>query len=101
MKSIALAALVILFFLLSCNTGTKSNNTAASSKPPRFREPVLLELFTSEGCSNCPPADAQLALLETNPPVQGADVITLGFHVDYFDERGWKDQNGSPSSTHR
>lgn len=60
------------------------------------RRPVVVELFTSQGCSSCPPADAFLGELAARP-----DVLALGMHVDYWDYIGWKDPFAQRAYTER
>src|SRR3989442_5305143 len=56
----------------------------------------LVELYTSEGCNSCPPADRWLSALKSRP-----DVVGLAFHVDYWDRLGWKDRFASAEFTRR
>jgi hypothetical protein len=71
----------------------------SESGPPR--KAVVVELFTSEGCSSCPPADALLGRLRQDLSAKNIQVIPLGFHVDYWNSLGWKDRFSSADFTHR
>jgi len=78
---------------LLCATAQATESCSVHSTEQRQS---LIELYTSEGCSSCPPADRWLARLQEDPRW-----IPLAFHVDYWDRLGWKDRFGSPAYTQR
>jgi hypothetical protein len=80
---LAISAMTLLGVLMS----------GAAIAEPR---PAVFELFTSEGCSSCPPADAVVAMLAQHP-----DVLPLSFHVDYWDNQGWRDRFALSDATRR
>ena len=77
----------IAFILLLAPLEAQAGDRVFESGPPRTH---LIELFTSQGCSSCPPAEAWLSKLKTEPQLW-KDFVPLAFHVDYWDRLGWRD----------
>jgi hypothetical protein len=82
---------------LCCALSLVGDRPAKPAEPA----PVLVELFTSEGCSSCPPADRWLAELVEKQPIAGVRVVPVALHVDYWDSLGWRDPFASRQFTER
>lgn len=83
-----------------CAHAQAAGNLAAGARPAP-RGPVLVELFTSEGCPHCPEADALLERMYSGQTIEGAQIIALEEHVDYWDGAKWVDHFSSPAYTER
>src|SRR4051794_6734165 len=94
--------LVPIFFL------TVSTMVCAAEKPSKPAVPTtqstglaVIELFTSEGCSSCPPADALLSEILRDARAKNLAIYPLAFHVDYWDHLGWRDPYSDPAHSNR
>jgi hypothetical protein len=87
---VPMKAIFVILALIASGTAM-----AAEARPPESR-PIVVELFTSQGCSSCPPADAFLGEL-----AKRADVIALGFHITYWDGAQWRDPLSLRAATDR
>jgi hypothetical protein len=75
--------------------------SASAETHSKDEAPLVIELFTSQGCSSCPPADALLGKLAAAGQSDGRPIVALSFHVDYWNDLGWADPFSTPAWTER
>jgi hypothetical protein len=95
------AGLVPLLARVHFVSGGNAWSDGPAPAPPSGHAVIVAELFTSEGCSSCPPADAVLSTLIHEQPLSSVEVVGLGEHVDYWDHLGWRDPYSSPAFSNR
>src|SRR5947207_25104 len=90
-----------LLLVIAAVAGIAALTLTMHGAPPKLGPtPVIVELFTSQGCSSCPPADALIHDIANDPALRGR-VIPLAFHVDYWDALGWRDPFSSKDWSER
>ena len=98
MKSAYYFFLLLLIIFPACAT----LNVESQKLPTGQAKPlVLVELYTSQGCISCPPADRLLAQMEKEQPNANAEIVTLALHVDYWNYLGWKDEFSAATYSQR
>lgn len=101
MKSLLAALTLNLLSVFAVMAVNRPRTQSASAAVGPTRTPVVVELFTSEGCSSCPPADELLSRMAQQQPIANVEVIALEEHVDYWNELGWVDPFSSREWTAR
>src|SRR5437879_8768525 len=89
MKQILAGLVLISSVILTSEAFIRPTAQTSSGSPGTAHTPVVVELFTSEGCSSCPPADALLTRLTEQQFYENAQLITMEEHVDYLDDKDW------------
>jgi hypothetical protein len=101
MKLLSASLTIISLSLVAAVVLVRPHAEASAGMPETARTPVVVELFTSEGCSSCPPADALLARLAEESLAGNVQLIALEEHVDYWNDLGWTDPFSSQDWTSR
>jgi hypothetical protein len=96
---IAMKALILISLMSFAASNTQAAEICSKSSPAHTV--ALLELYTSEGCDSCPPADKAISRLHANTGLNTEQVIPVSLHVDYWDHLGWKDVFGKKTFTER
>ena len=97
---VALSVCALLILGCGPTSGDDDVGERPSSAEGRGNGFAVVELFTSQGCSSCPPADRNLASISQAAAERGLPVYTLSFHVDYWNGLGWKDPFSSDAISH-